>query len=397
MAKRRKKYKSNKKAAVLIIVFLLVLILALGAMYMFIPSFRGNVQNLFAGSHIENPDNGDNTGGNSNNNSGESGNGETTYTSGEVDIHFLELGSYNTGDCTLIDIGETEILIDAGSCKASAATIVPYIQNYCSDGTIEYCIVTHAHEDHIAGFVGTEDSAGVFDSFSFCTIIDFPMHNTSSKIYNSYVSERDEAIERGAKHYTALECWNNENGASRTYNVTDEVTLSILYNYYYENKATTENNYSVCTLITYGEQNFLFTGDAEKKAEESLVEYNTLPKCALFKAGHHGSKTSSNDCLLEVIQPEVVCVCCCAGNSEYTDNNDNKFPTQDFCDRVCKWTDKIYVTTMVDDDEKKTYKSMNGNIVVKSNGKTLEVTASNNTTILKDTEWFKANRVWNGQ
>lgn len=412
MAKRRRKSKTNKTAVIVVAVFLLIIILALGLTYAFYSPFREGVQSLFSRGEVENPDNsGEDNSGNTDNsgktddsgNKNENGDGQTdnsgddtVYSSGELSVHFLELGSYYTGDCTLIDIGETEILIDAGSRKGSAATIVPYVQNYCSDGTIEYCIVTHAHQDHIAGFVGTSSAAGVFESFAFGTIIDFSMHNTTSQIYNDYVTARDEAVGRGAKHYTALECWNNENGASRTYEITDEITLSVLYNYYYENTSSSENNYSVCVLLTYGGQNFLFTGDAELEAEEYLVQYNDLPQCVLYKAGHHGSKTSSNNCLLSVIKPEIVCVCCCAGSSEYTDNNDNKFPTQAFCDRVGKYTDKIYVTTMVDDDEKKTYKSMNGNIVVKADGKNIEVTASNNTTILKDTEWFKENRVWNG-
>ena len=62
----------------------------------------------------------------------------------------------------------------------------------------------------------------------------------------------------------------------------------------------------------------MFTGDLEEKGEEALVENNTLPKCKLFKAGHHGSPTSSTEALLSVIQPEIVCVSCCCGSEEYT-------------------------------------------------------------------------------
>jgi hypothetical protein len=55
--------------------------------------------------------------------------GEVIVTD-ELSIHFLELGNGNTGDCTLIDIGDTEILIDAGSRKGSAKTIRKYIDQY---------------------------------------------------------------------------------------------------------------------------------------------------------------------------------------------------------------------------------------------------------------------------
>jgi beta-lactamase superfamily II metal-dependent hydrolase len=81
--------------------------------------------------------------------------------SGDLSIHFLELGNKYTGDCTLIKAGDTEVLIDAGSRKGSASTIANYIDEYCTDGVLEYVIATHAHQDHIAGFVGTKTAIRV--------------------------------------------------------------------------------------------------------------------------------------------------------------------------------------------------------------------------------------------
>ena len=69
------------------------------------------------------------------------------------------------------------------------------------------------------------------------------------------------------------------------------------------------------------------------------------------------------------------------------------FPAQAAVNRMAKHTDKIYVTTMVS-DESPFYKSMNGTITFSSDGKTYTVTGSNNSTILKETEWFKNNRTW---
>ena len=104
------------------------------------------------------------------------------------------------------------------------------------------------------------------------------------------------AVAAGAVHYTALQCWNQTDGAQRVYEVSDGVEMEILYNYYYENESKDENNYSVCLMFNQGDKHFLFTGDLEEDGEEQLVVYNQLPKVELFKAGHHGSKTSSNDC-----------------------------------------------------------------------------------------------------
>ena len=168
---------------------------------------------------------------------------ETVITSGELTIRFPELGNKYTGDCTLIKVGDTEVLIDAGSRKNSAATLVPYIQEYCTDGVLEYVIATHAHQDHIAGFVGTTSAEGIFESFVCETIIDYALTNATSQIYKDYEKLRDEeVVKEGAKHYTALECWKGENGAQRSYTLAEGVTLNILYQKFYEEETSDEND-----------------------------------------------------------------------------------------------------------------------------------------------------------
>ena len=308
-----------------------------------------------------------------------------------LSIHFLELGNKYAGDSTLIKVGNTEVLIDAGSKRSSAKTLGRYLKKYCWDGMLEYVIATHAHQDHLSAFVGNEDNPGIFTQFEVGTIIDYPKSDSTTKIRSEYESARDKEVEEGAKHYTALECWNEENGAKRTYELGENITLNVLYQEYYEKQAIKENDYSVCILLSENENHYLFTGDLEKAGEISLIANNTLPKCTLFKAGHHGSKTSSNTELLEVIQPEIVCVNCCCGSNQYTENKNNQFPTQAFIDRVAVWTDKIYVTTLAVDNNKG-YESMNGNIVVTSLNGVVSVNCTNNNTLFKDTAWFKANR-----
>ncbi len=315
----------------------------------------------------------------------------TVIVSEDLSIHFLELGNDRTGDCTLIKVGDTEVLIDAGSRKGSAEVIVPYVQKYCTDGVLDYVIATHAHQDHIAGFVGTSTFKGVFESFACGTIIDYAQSNSTAEIKKEYEALRDKEVKGGAKHYTALECWEGKNGASRSYSLGEGVTLNILYQKYYKEETSDENDYSVCVLLSQGRNHYLFTGDLEEKGEKSLVQENELPECVLFKGGHHGSPTSSSEELLKEIRPEIVCVCCCCGSDEYTDNVANMFPSQAFVDRVSVYTQKVYVTTVVSTN-KAGYESMNGNIVVQSSGQEVTVTCSNNNTVFKDTEWFKENR-----
>ena len=321
---------------------------------------------------------------------------EPTGESEGLDIYFLELGNKYTGDSTFIKAGSVDILIDAGSRQNSASTISSFIDQYCTDGILEYVIATHAHQDHIAGFVGSNSSQGIFKHYKIGTLIDFSLTNATSQIYDNYVSLRDEKVASGdiEHHYTANECIQGTNGAKKVYTLSEGITMEILDQKFYREATSDENDYSVCALFTQGENHYLFTGDLEKKGEASLVELNNLPEVALFKGGHHGSYTANTDELLSVIKPKTVCICCCAGSDEYTKTPENMFPAQAAVDRIAKYTDQVYVTTVVSDDSKG-YKSMNGNINFHcEKGKDYTVIGSNNSTILKDTDWFKANRTW---
>ena len=313
------------------------------------------------------------------------------YTSGAMQVHFLELGNKYTGDCTYIKAGDTDILIDAGSRTDSIQTIDNYLRNFVTDGKLEYVIVTHAHQDHYAGFATNENSESLFDKYSVEVIIDFALTNQKEDgaMYSNYCRERDEAIENGAQHFTARECIEQNNDV---FELSGGVTMTVLDQRYYYEKASSENDYSVCTLFTYGDQNILLTGDLEEKGEASLIEKNDLPEVTLYKAGHHGSKTSSSPELMAVIQPEVICVCCCAGSPEYTDVSDNQFPTQEFIDNVAPYTDEIYVTTLCVDYDNGDFTSMNGNITVVFSGKGFTVQCSASDLKLKDSEWFGKNR-----
>ena len=313
-----------------------------------------------------------------------------------IDINFLELGNKYTGDSTFIKAGDIDILIDAGSRQNSATTIANFIDGYCTDGKLEYVIATHAHQDHIAGFVGSNSDQGIFKRYKIDTLIDFTLTNATSAIYNSYVSLRNEKIASGdiVHHYTANDCIQGTNGGKKVFELGEGMTMEILDQKFYRETTSDENDYSVCTLFSQGENYYLFTGDLEKNGEASLVELNNLPEVKLFKGGHHGSYTANTDKLLSVIKPKTVCICCCAGSDEYTKTPENMFPAQDAVNRIAKYTDQVFVTTVVADDSKG-YKSLNGNINFHcAKGKEYTVTGSNNSTILKDTEWFKANRTW---
>ena len=321
--------------------------------------------------------------------------GTTIIESGDLSIHFLELGNRFTGDCVYINYGEIDILIDAGSRNASSATITNYISNYIQDNKIEYVIATHAHQDHIAGFYSTNTTTGVLDSFEIGMIIDYPRSDSTSKTRDDYEATRDRLVaENGTEHYTALQCYNNEGGAQRVYELGPGVTMEILYQRYYVDRASTENNYSVCIMIVQDGKQYLFTGDLEKAGEDSLVDHyeenhGGLGHCVLYKGGHHGSSTSSNIKLMEAITPEYIIICTCAGSTEYSPTIPNQFPTQEFIDRIAVYTDKVYVTTMMIDVSRNTFGPLNGNVIFSVKEGEITIICSGDDRILKETEWFK--------
>ena len=337
----------------------------------------------------------------------------------DFQIHFMMLGNDNAGDSIYIKAGDTDVIIDAGSKQDSSITTMKYMNKYISDGKIEYVILTHGDSDHVSGFTNTSSNKGILSSYQIDVIIDNKLSNKTTKVYNNYLTLRNELVNNGTKHYYASDCYNNQNGASREYKLSDKVTMSILYNYFYFNESKDENNYSICTMFAYksdeGTKYFMLTGDLELEGEENMAQYydgsspeKTLPEVELFKAGHHGSKTSSNDCLLSIIKPKMSVVSCCCGTDEYTENLDNQFPTQQFISRISKYTDAVYVTSIyasitlnnnssTTTIDTKGYKALNGNIIVSCENSQVGIWASNNLTKLKDTEWFNMKVIVNGK
>ncbi len=362
---------------------------------------------------------------------------------GDVAVHFVELGNKFAGDCTYIKVGTSEgdidILIDCGSKTNSIPTVSNYLNQYVGeDKTLEYVIVTHAHEDHYAGFATSDKIDGIFDLYECENIITFSNTNqrTSEDFIKTKVSTTEEISElgitsyantankpvskmyanfnqkltdeknAGANHLTAKQVMEQyTNGIIMLEDFDDndssnDITLQVLNNHYYTNKADSDNEYSVCVMLNQGDNNFLFTGDLEKDGEEHLVELNNLPQVEAYKAGHHGSKTSSSMTLLNAIKSNnydemIVCVCCCAGSKEYTKTEANQFPTKEFINNISQFTTKVFVTSLCIDYDNDEFTSFNGNIVIMAKREELEINVycSNDTTRLKDSDWFKNNRL----
>ncbi|MCD8286123.1 MAG: hypothetical protein LUD50_02725 [Clostridia bacterium] len=350
----------------------------------------------------------------------------------DISFHFFDLGSKYTGDCILVKCGNTEVLIDAGSMAGCVSTIEAYIGQYCTDGVLDYVIATHGDQDHIAAFVGNKSGStynGLLydDAFQIGTMIIPAQTTKTTATYTNFMAGVERVEAEGTAVYTAAQCYDETDGAKRQYYLDDAQTISmnILYNYYYYNTPSDENNCSVVTLFTQetsdGNRNFLFTGDLEKEGEAEMVSYyknvpaayqtayNILPQGVdLYKAGHHGSYTASSATLMDAVQPKNVAIYCCCGTVEYTKNNLNTFPAQAALDNIAPYTDNIFIPTIAtglpeydaetDQFASKSfegYELLNGNIIFYTVNGTLKLYCSNSYTKLKDTDWFQTYRTWN--
>ena len=71
-----------------------------------------------------------------------------------------------------------------------------------------------------------------------------------------------------------------------------------------------ENEDSILALVTVMKQTILLTGDASEKVEEAVVHAHPNLQFSILKAGHHGSRTSSGEALLTLVQPRLAFISC---------------------------------------------------------------------------------------
>jgi competence protein ComEC len=69
------------------------------------------------------------------------------------------------------------------------------------------------------------------------------------------------------------------------------------------------NDASVIARLTYGDIEFLFTGDAPNAVEDQLVRrYSEALSSDVLKLGHHGSNTSSSNYFLSSVRPKYAVI-----------------------------------------------------------------------------------------
>lgn len=76
-----------------------------------------------------------------------------------------------------------------------------------------------------------------------------------------------------------------------------------------------DNERGLSILASAGEEDLLITGDMNSATERKLLAAYDLPDIEALVAGHHGSKYSTSEDLLDALRPETACIS--VGNNRY--------------------------------------------------------------------------------
>ncbi|WP_396020235.1 ComEC/Rec2 family competence protein [Bacillus sp. ISL-34] len=68
------------------------------------------------------------------------------------------------------------------------------------------------------------------------------------------------------------------------------------------------NNWSAVLLLKHDKKTFLFTGDAEEKAETDMLAKKLVPNVDVLKVGHHGAKTSTSSAFINKTKPKYAVI-----------------------------------------------------------------------------------------
>ena len=207
---------------------------------------------------------------------------------GKLSVLMIDVGQ---GDATLVKFPDgTTYLIDAGdvmfSYDSGERVIIPLL-NYLNIEQVDAGLVSHMDTDHYGGFVSLVEKGRVkkilkpsLDS-NLVRDVKFEKFLKQKGIETSYFSETIDSI-----------------GNTRIYYLND-----LSKNEFQKWRV---NDKSGCFLIVHGENEFLFTGDIEKKMENYLIsKFNQFLLADILKVPHHGSNSSTSNFLLKFVKPKM--------------------------------------------------------------------------------------------
>lgn len=247
-------------------------------------------------------------------------------------IDVIDIGQ---GDASLIRTAKEVILIDTGDVSARGK-LVDYLKKQ-GITTIDKVIITHPHADHLGGM------ASVLENFTVKQIYDSGQ-TTTTALYRQYLS----TVKKRKIPFAVLAAGDQlDFGGGVTFKVFGPQKPYI--------SDSELNNNSIVGKLIYGQFSMLFTGDAEKEAEERLQKnYASELRANVLKSPHHGSRTSSSWPFLKAVSPDAITISAGADN-EY------QHPHTVTLKKYTELKAQIYRT------------DLNGSIRITSDGKTYQM------------------------
>lgn len=212
---------------------------------------------------------------------------------GLLHVYFLNIGQ---GDAALIRTPDQEyMLIDGGpddTVLRELAAVMPFYER-----RIDVIVLSHPHADHIDGLIE------VLERYKVGAV----MITGVSYGYAGYERFLELVEEKGVEVVFV-----NGDVDFRLGSVVLDIVFPFdsLAGKEFENV----NNSSLSLRVLYGERSFYFSGDLEVEGEEKLVSSGLDVRSDVFKAGHHGSRTSSSEPLLDLVQPQWAVISCGVDN-----------------------------------------------------------------------------------
>ncbi|HET6445925.1 MAG TPA: DNA internalization-related competence protein ComEC/Rec2 [candidate division Zixibacteria bacterium] len=215
---------------------------------------------------------------------------------GKLHVSFLDVGQ---GDATLIQTpGGRHIIIDGGAYPSMLndhiGREIPFW-----DRDLDLIIATHPDEDHVAGL------PGVLERYD----VGLLLTNGPAAQEQSFQVLLDIATENAVPIYHAQ--------AGDIIEIGDGVRLEFLYPPSSQPPIPSpqhDNDQSIALRLVYGEFSLLLTGDAGFEAEQNMLTSGYPLSAVVYKAGHHGAKSSSWRPFLTAVGPQYVIVSAGEGN-----------------------------------------------------------------------------------